>query len=849
MLCLFISAVAQSQPPRALRRDTLNLYDTAQTNIRDQLQENIPVITLDENELKNEGQTTVASLLTAGRDPFYSVASFNFSAARFRIRGYDADAFAVFINGAPMNSLDNGAAAYSSWSGLTGVMRNRSLVLGLRANAYTPGMPGSTTVLDVRASQQQPQTSVTLGMANRNYTYSAAAAYASGLNNKGWAYTVAGSLRWANQGYIPGTFYHGASYLIGVDKKLEERHLFSLLLFGAPTENARAGATVAEMQQLAGSVYYNPYWGYQNGKVRSAAVAHTHRPTLILTHSYTLPEHTTLTTAISVSSGRSSSTGLDWYNAPDPRPDYYRYLPSYITDADQQQQVKTQMENQVNLRQINWQRMYDINRTATSAIYNANGITGNTVTGYRSHYILAEQVNQTRRLSLSSTLHTQVNERVEINAGISLQQQHSRYYEILNDLLGGDFYVDLNQYAERDFPGNTDAMQNDLRRPNRIVHNGDRFGYDYAMNISKAGGWAQATARYARVDVFVATGFSATAFSRTGYVTNGLFPYHSLGKSPVYSFSNYTITAGATYKINGRQYLYVNGSTFTRAPYYNNVFISPTTRNTTQAQVSAEQWLSGEAGYIVNAPKIKLRIGGYYTRSQNGLDVLSFYHDDYRNFVNYALSGIRKLYYGGELGIDARVLPNVNMNLAVAAGKYLYAGRQHATVTLDNSTAVLASETVYLQNYRIGGSPQQAVSVGFTYRSPDYWFIGLTANYMADQWLTVNPIRRTFSATEGLVYKNTQWHQVVDQQQLPAQYLLNGTAGYSWRLPRQWGFKKPVYLVFSAGASNLLNNRQMISGGYEQLRFDYTGKDIFKFPPKYIYAYGASYVINASLRF
>ena len=44
-----------------------------------------------------------------------------------------------------------------------------------------------------------------------------------------------------------------------------------------------------------------------------------------------LNNNTTITTAAGYSFGNRSITALDWYNAADPRPDYYRYLPSYTS--------------------------------------------------------------------------------------------------------------------------------------------------------------------------------------------------------------------------------------------------------------------------------------------------------------------------------------------------------------------------------------------------------------------------------------------------------------------------------------------------------------------------------------
>jgi hypothetical protein len=61
--------------------------------------------------------------------------------------------------------------------------------------------------------------------------------------------------------------------------------------------------------------------------------------------------------------------------------------------------------------------------------------------------------------------------------------------------------------------------------------------------------------------------------------------------------------------------------------------------------------------------------------------------------------------------------------------------------------------------------------------------------------------------------------------------------------------KKRNYLVFNVGIKNLLNNKNIVSGGYEQLRFDFSGKDINKFPARRFYAYGINFFASIGYRF
>lgn len=848
LLCASMAAQAQQVNPA----DTIPRKDSALIDeLKESVLDNIPVVSLDENDLSDGSAQNVSSVLTAGRDPFFSAASYNFSAVRFRIRGYDADLFTTYMNGVPMENLDNGFTPWGAWGGLNDVMRNREVSFGLRPSTFAFGDIGSTTSIDTRASRQRAQTSFGYALSNRNYNHRWMLTHSTGLSKKGWAFTFSGSRRWADEGYVPGTYYNGWSYFAGIDKKIGQKHLLSLVAFGTPTENGRQSAATQEALDLAGSNYYNPSWGYQSGEKRNASVGRSHQPYLILTHDFRLNNNTTLVTAAGYSSGDRSTTALDWYNAPDPRPDYYRNLPSYYgADPYQQGQIEALWSADEGVRQINWQRLYDVNRASWETIKNANGKAGNNITGIRSRYILEERVINTRKANANSVLNTRVSDHVDLSFGASYQSQNNHYYKAVNDLLGGTFYVDLNQFAERDFPDNPAANQNDLNRQNRILSEGDRFGYDYNMHVNRAAAWGQGVFKFSKVDLFASAEISDTRFWREGNVRSGLFPNNSYGKSEVNDFLNYALKGGVTYKYNGRNYFYVNGAYLTRAPFFENAYVSPRTRDYVQDYLTDEVITSGEAGYVLNAPNLKLRLSGYVTRFENGLNVMSFYHDDYRNLVNYKLSNIDKLHYGGEFGFESKLTTTLSLTGAAAVGRYYYDSRQNAAITLDNSAAELDKDLIFSENFRVGSTPQEAYSLGLSYRSPNYWFVSLTGNYFDQMWLDFNPIRRTYLAVEGLEEKGEQWNNVVDQTMWEGQATVDFFGGYSWKLPRRYNVgDKPLFLVLNAGVNNLLNNKEIITGGYEQLRYDFETKNPGKFPPKVYYAYGLNYFVGATLRF
>jgi hypothetical protein len=811
-----------------------------------------PTISLDETDMGDASTQSISSLLTAGRDPYFSAATFNWGVSRFRIRGYDNDNFITYMNGVPMDNLDNGFSAFFLWNGLNDVLRSRDNSLGLRPNTYAFGNVGGMFNIDSRASKQWKQLRVNYASANRNYTNRLMATYSTGITPKGWAFSASASRRWAQEGYITGTFYDAWAYFMSGEKIFNTHHSLALTAFAAPTKYGRSGASIRELQDLAGTPFYNPFWGYQNGEKRNSSVSRNHQPTFILTHEWKPSNKTNLITAASYTFGQRSVSAIDWYNAPDPRADYYRNLPSFIVTQDPEQAILVEQllrENE-SLRQIQWDRFYEINRTNIETIRNVNGIEGNDITGRRSRYVLEQRVTATQRFNFNTVLNTLIGERYNLSGGLSFQFQKNRQYKELDDLLGGDFYVDLNQFAERDFATVPGANQNDLNRPNRVLYEGDRFGYDYEYVMQKAAAWGQIVAKWKSLDAFVALELSNTNFYRESFVRNGLFPENSEGKSEVFNFLNYAVKAGLTYKIDGRNYLFANGTYQTRAPYINNIFVSPRTRNTTVPNPQNETIRSVEAGYVLNAPRIKARLTGFATQFLDQTRTLTFFHDDFRNFVNYTLTNVDKMHMGAEMGAEFKVYKGWSINLAGTLGRYYYTSRQNAFVTQDNSQEILAeNEVVYSKFFKLGGSPQRAATAGFSYRSPKYWFVNVNFNYFDDMFIDINPIRRTAAAVDLLEVGSAVYQEVIAQEQLNRQFTMDFFGGYSLKLDKYFsGIKRPTYLYINLGVTNLTNNRNFVTGGFEQLRFDFDDRRVEKFPNRYSYAYGINYFLSLTLR-
>ncbi len=830
--------------------------DTIQPDVTQGLWEDIPIIFLDDGGPEAESETGVSSLLQAGTDAFLRASAFSFSPVRFRPRGYESVQNTVSLNGIGINGLDNGFVPWGLWGGLNSVTRARRDVYGTHPSDFSVGGIGLNSDIDLRAGAQWTQTQVGYAISNRNYRHRLHFAKGSGFNHKGWAYSLAFSARYADKGYIPGTYYRGLSYYAALDKKWKNRSTLSLISFGAPTETGRQSASVQEAMDLAGTVFYNPSWGYQQGRKRNASIQESFQPVSLLVYELKPGLHSNWTTSLGHVSGKRKSSSFDWYNAPDPRPDYYKYLPGNyeISQPKQAAALRSLYRNNPDQLQINWERLYDVNRGNFTTIKDVNGEPGFAVSGKRSLYILSNRVTDQHRMMASTIYQSKPHRKIELTFGANYQIQINHYYQEVKDLLGGDFWVNINQFAERDFPKDKESMQYDLDRPNQVKKTGDPYGYNYQVHIMRSSAWTQAGFILSKFDLYLGGEISRYSFYRRGLNRNGLFPKASYGDAPQLDFLNYHFKGGITFKLNGRNYFFINGAGISRSPYFEDVYISPRTRNTVQENIKSETISTVQAGYRLQAPKARISLTGFYTGSRNGYDVLTFYHDQFQNFVNYALSGVGKIYFGSELGAEIRIIPGLSFNGAASAGRYYYNSRQHAVVTVDNSAAVIANQTVYMKNYRIPSTPHQAYHSGLFYRSPKFWFLNISANYFSDMWLSVNPLRRTAEALGGTDTDLNNFPEVVErvlsQERFKDQYTLDLFGGWSKRLPKMFDINsKPVYLVINLSVNNLLNNTQIRSGGYEQLRFDHENKNIDKFPPKYYYAYGLNYFASVTFRF
>lgn len=804
--------------------------------------------------LDDEGMgQSVGTIQGATDDIYYQTSNYDFSVARFRWRGYDTNWNAGYINGIYFNDAMRGRFNFSGLGGMTSsAFRNRSTDIGLAASAYGYGSLGGSSNFTTYASEYAPGFRGNLSYTNSNYMLRAMLQYSTGLNRHGWAFSASIIGRYAPEGVIEGTFYNSLGLQFSLQKVFNDRHSLNLTAWAAPTQRATNAAATQEAYDLAGSNLYNPSWGYLDGKKKSARIVESVDPAVLLNWIWKPKMGTKLNTGIGFRSNRYSSSALNWYQTADPRPDYYRYLPSYyLPDAEPGTQLFDAQQEVYDFvtdwwsgdkahRQIDWNRLYQTNLLNRQQYDRDPELVG------QSSYILENRHSNLTSWMLSSYLDHRINDHMTLQGGLNVNYSDGHYYKTVRDLLGGEFWRDVDNFSERDFAGNPDILQNDMRNPNRRVYKGDKFGYDYNIRSISARAWLQNQITTAHWNVNYGLEVSFTDFVRHGNMQNGRAPENSLGTGRHHSFDNAAIKAGATYKLDGRNYFTGHISYGSRAPMPDYSYVSPRTKDVAVEGLKSERFLSADLSYTWNYARFRGSVTGFYTKMWDGIKRSGFYDYQLNTFMNYSMSGMQTEYKGIEIGMEYKILSNLSISGAGTFSRYQYKNNPLGVRSYENGSQEDVTRRVYLKNYHIGGTPQQVWSLALNYNIKQ-WFFEVNGQWFGDNWIDLSPARHEempglwkFCTSEQEYIQRRD--QITHQDKLNSEWVMNLSIG------------KVIYtnfgsLNFNVSVNNLLNNRNIQTGGYQEGKFDYTDYNVNKFPNKIYYAQGIRVFVNVGIRF
>jgi len=811
-------------------------------------------ITLSDDELNDDtsGADNISGLLQSSQDVFLRTAAFEFSQSFFSVRGLDSENGKVLINGVEMNKMFNGRPQWSNWGGLNDVMRNQELSNGLTPSTYNFGGLLGTTNINTRASMYRKGGRITYSSSNRSYTNRAMASYSSGLVDGGWAYSLSVGRRWGEEGYQDATFYDANSFFASVEKKINDKHSINFTGIFAPNRRGKSSPNTQEIYDLK-DIRYNEYWGYHDDEKRNSRVKRTVEPVLMLNHYWDINENSSLNTNIGYQFGELGNSRLDYAGGANPSPAYYQKLPSYFladTDGPDFDGAYQAEQEFINNGQIDWNRIYDANLT-------------NNINGTTAAYVLYEDRNDDKQLTVNSIYTQDINDHVRINGIIDYKKLESNNFAEITDLLGGSGYLNVDSF---------DNFQFDLQNPDRVVGEGEKFRYNYNLYADVISATAQAFFKYNKVDFYLSGSYTNTQYQREGLYQHEAFADNSFGKGRKLKFNGLGAKAGFTYKVTGKHLIDVNSAYISRAPSLRNTFSNSRENHNVVGDLSGneiteEKITTADVSYIFRSPIVKARLTGFYTKIQDANEISFFFADgiggDNANFVQEILQGIDKKHIGAEMGIEAQVTPTIKLKGAASVGQYTYDNNPdlYLTTAPDPTASDELSQNGYknfgqanLKDYKIANGPHRAYSVGFEYSDPDYWWFGATTNFFTNTYVDISPLTRTenfYLDSDGLPFNDYDpelARELLKQESFDDYMVVNLTGGKSWKVG-------DYFIGFFASINNLLD-QEYKSGGFEQGRNanyrelrDDNANPKRVFGPRYWYGRGTTYFLNLNFRF
>lgn len=821
--------------------------------------------TFSESQLgEDDDMSQNVTIISSNGDLYASQVGYGFSAVRFRYRALNQKYNDVYINGMQMNDMETGQFRFSLVGGLNNQTRNAESVLPFESNNFALANIGGSNNYNFRAGNMAAGNRASLLFTNRNYNMRAMYTYSSGFNEKGLAWTANLTYRGSTYGSqanintpYKGTFYNSLSYFLGVEKLIGYNHSIAFATWGNPTERATQGASTDEMYWIANSHYYNPYWGYQNGKIRNSRVVNDFAPSALFTWNWTINDQTKLTTTLGGRYSMYKNTSLDYNNADNPQPDYWKNMPSAYYNVWDQESIRnndyTPEEWQATYdyltaceenRQINWDRLYAANKGANAAETDAM-------------YFVKAKHNDALTLQLNSVLNHDITRNQHITAGIGLGANHGRHYMSVDDLLGAKYMHNVNTFAMSTYGMTSDEIEYDLNKSGVMLKEGDKYRYDYYINVRKATLWAAYSANVNRMHFMVGGKTNYVSMQRDGLMRNGLAKDNSYGKSGVAHFVDGGGKASMSVNLGGGQAISLGVGAEKRAPLASTAFAAPEINNDFVINLHNEDVFSGEVSYQLRSAWFNLNLNGYYNYMRNVTEFQNYYFDDNNSFTYVSLTGIEKANYGVELGAKIKLTSTLDIKALGTVSDAKYLNNCHARYMV-SKRAEYVETNVYSKDMRESGTPLTAASLGLSYHNKG-WFIDLSGNYYDRIYLSWSPSLRY----ENVIAKRQSAGDVLydnDGNLLPdafAQtkgkggFMVDGSIGKNIYL-------KKGSLSINLSLNNILNNTNIVTGGYEQSRTDYTknnqgtyDKRVYWFSknPKKYYAYGTNGMLNLTWKF
>ena len=617
------------------------------------------------------------------------------------------------------------------------------------------------------------------------------------LLKRGLSMSAYASAKGGDDLYVKGVNNNSLDVGFRLTKEFQQGATLSFLALSTVGERGLRSGTTQETFTLTGDNLYNPSWGRQSDKVRNSRTRHDAVPFVAVELDAPLWGDTRMSLAVGGDYGHRRYSALGWYDAMTPRPDNYRYLPSYYADEQVAAEVAYEWRaGNENYTQVNWADMYAQNRrSADGAVY-----------------ALESRVERIARAQLSLQFASPIGRDVVLNYGVRADFNGSRRYKQMDDLLGATHLRDVDYYLLDD-DTYSNNLRNNLLSADDIVREGDRFGYDYELrrrSVSLNVGVEYNTSRW---QILAALEAGRQQVVREGYFEKELYSgSRSLGRSARKSFDPYTFKFSAGYAISASHHIGVAAMVSRRAPEVDDIFLNPQYNNRMVDDPSLERREAVDVNYKFRTSVVDMVVSAFASRSHDERMVLRGYDDLSATYCDIDISGIGILRYGVEAAARIFLSRSWQAEVTASAGRYLYADNPLVShyADVDNSVVCISSPS-YMSGCRVGGAPQITASASLDYFARRGWIFSGGVNYAGGRYVEPSIVRRTERVARQSSASAELYERFLSQQRLGDAVTVDCSVA-------KWFSVGASRMSLSLMVRNLLGADNIVYGGYEQTR-------------------------------
>ena len=742
----------------------------------------------EEVDMVDSDTTLFYRLVRRDGDLYAKITDYRFSYVSTARRGFDFYERGVWLDGITMQSGD------------VNILRRLGLVeyraAGISPNENVASVAAGSDNFSLRHYAPSSALNVGTFFSGRGYLGGVRATLHSAIN-RGWGLSLHALARGGDDLYVGGVFNNSVDFGLRLSKDFLSGANLSLLVLSKVGERGLHSGSVDEVFTLTGDNLYNPNWGRQNGEVRNSRVRRDCLPFAMIAFSADIGRATKMTLSLGGRYGEQSYSSLAWYGAMTPRPDNYRYLPSYYADAEVASAVADEWRRgNERYTQIDWAELYYQNSMSSRGAV----------------YTIEERVERVARGEFSLRFQSEIGKGLTASYGIRGFYNSSRNFKRMGDLLGAAYLDDIDYYLLDDdtFSRN---LQNNLQNPNRRIGEGDKFSYDYLLAEIAYMADAAIEYRVAKWVMNASINIANHSFYRRGFYEKEIFAGDkSFGRSRKVGFAPYVFKASIGYNFSPSNILDASVMTARRCAEVEDLFLNAEYNNQIVDKPTPESHLAAELNYKHLSQNFNLTFTAYMASVEGQMQTFRAYDDLSAEYCDVVVSGLGTMRYGVELAGEIKLSKHLTASVAASAGRYIYSKNPLISHYADVDNSIISKESKsYVGECTIGGAPQLSGLVGVNYLNYRGWAASCSVQGVAQRYADVSFVRRTERVARQASASEEIYRQFMNQERLGDAVSVDASLSKWFNIGR-------TRLSLTVSVRNLLGNENIVYGAYEQSR-------------------------------